>query len=144
MACYILWVKDRHNGNLMIDKYGDLIHIDFGFLLGTSPGGNLGFETAAFKFTDEMYQLMGGSTEAYPFREFINLTVEAFLCIRKYWREICDVVSCMSDSGLPCFLPDTLSRLKQRLTPNLSETQAAQSMKARVSRLNERQARVDT
>ena len=125
MACYILWVKDRHNGNL--------IHIDFGFLLGTSPGGNLGFETAAFKFSDEMYLLMGGSTQAYPFREFLDLTVEAFLCIRKYWKEICDVVNCMSDSGLPCFLPDTLVKLKQRLTPDLSELQAAQGMQARVS-----------
>ena len=59
----------------MLDKKGNLIHIDFGFLLGTSPGGNLGFETAAFKFSDEMYLLMGGSTQAYPFREFLDLTV---------------------------------------------------------------------
>lgn len=116
----------------MLDKKGNLIHIDFGFLLGTSPGGNLGFETAAFKFSDEMYLLMGGSTQSYPFREFLDLTVEAFLCIRKYWREICDVVNCMSDSGLPCFLPDTLVKLKQRLTPDLSELQAAQGMQARV------------
>ena len=79
-----------------------------------------------------MLMLLGGSTEAYPFREFLDLTVEAFLCIRKYWREICDVVNCMADSGLPCFLPNTLVDLKERMTPELSELKAAQGMQARV------------
>lgn len=133
MACYILAVKDRHNGNLMIDNKGNLVHIDFGFLLGTSPGGNMGFETAAFKLSEEMYRLLGGSMEATPFREFLDLTVEAFLCIRKYWSEICSLVNCMSDSGLPCFLPNTLSNLKGRFTPEQSESQAAQNMLARVA-----------
>ena len=101
-------------------------------LLGTSPGGNLGFETAAFKFSTEMYKLLGGSENAYPLQEFLDLTVEAFLCIRKYWKEICNVINCMSDSGLPCFLPDTLVNLKNRFGPNDSEITSAKNMLARV------------
>ncbi len=34
-----------------------MLHIDLGYCLGNSPGGNFGFETAAFKLTYEMVQV---------------------------------------------------------------------------------------
>lgn len=77
--------------------------------------------------------LLGGNDDAYPLQEFLDLTVEAFLCIRKHWRDICNVINCMSDSGLPCFLPDTLVNLKKRFGPEESELVAARNMLTRVS-----------
>jgi hypothetical protein len=34
IICYLLQVKDRHNGNLLMTTHGQIIHIDFGFILG--------------------------------------------------------------------------------------------------------------
>lgn len=49
-------MKDRHNGNLLLDEEGHIIHIDFGFMLSNSPGG-VNFESAPFKLTRELLEV---------------------------------------------------------------------------------------
>ena len=56
---YILQLKDRHNGNVLIDNEGHIIHIDFGFMLSNSPG-SVGFEAAPFKLTQDYVDVLGG------------------------------------------------------------------------------------
>ncbi|KAA1118106.1 Phosphatidylinositol 4-kinase pik1alpha (PI4-kinase)(PtdIns-4-kinase) [Puccinia graminis f. sp. tritici] len=54
---YILQLKDRHNGNILIDKEGHIIHIDFGFVLNNSPG-SIGFEMAPFKLSQDYIEVL--------------------------------------------------------------------------------------
>ncbi|CAD8090370.1 unnamed protein product [Paramecium sonneborni] len=99
---YLMQVKDRHNGNLLIDDRGHIIHIDFGFLLQTSPGG-VNFESAPFKLTQEYVELMKGRESDY-FGYFKTLITKGFLALKKYIREIENFFMIMVEkSDLPCF-----------------------------------------
>lgn len=59
----------------MIDKEGHVIHIDFGFLLGSAPGKGLQFEKAPFKLTSEFIEVMGG-VHSKMFKKFRDLMIE--------------------------------------------------------------------
>ena len=69
LVCYILQIKDRHNGNILLDNEGHVIHIDFGFLISNSPGGGIQFESAPFKLTAEFVEVLGGHRSKF-FKEF--------------------------------------------------------------------------
>lgn len=69
---YFFQVKDRHNGNILINKDGSLIHIDYGYIFGNSPGKGIGFENAPFKLTNELIDVFGGVNSDY-FSKFRKL-----------------------------------------------------------------------
>ncbi|TFK54620.1 hypothetical protein OE88DRAFT_1653021 [Heliocybe sulcata] len=127
VACYILQIKDRHNGNIMIDGEGHIVHIDFGFLFDIGPGG-VKFEPNSFKLTHEMVVLMGGRySQGYEL--FQLLTVKAFLALRPYTDQLVSAVQLMLETGLPSFKGEmTIKRLKDRFAPGLNERQAADFM----------------
>lgn len=129
VASYILSIKDRHNGNIMIDDEGHIIHIDFGFILDISPGG-INFENSPFKLTSEMLQILGGSMESQYYKYFRDLCVKAYLALRNYSSEIVLMAQLMMESGLPCFkyADYSIRKLRNRFRTDLDEVAAGKFM----------------
>ncbi|XP_062007296.1 phosphatidylinositol 4-kinase beta 1-like [Rosa rugosa] len=127
LVCYLLQVKDRHNGNLLMDEEGHIIHIDFGFMLSNSPGG-VNFESAPFKLTRELLEVMDSDAEGVPsefFDYFKVLCIQGFLTCRKHAERIILLVEMLQDSGFPCFKggPRTIQNLRKRFHLSLTEEQ---------------------
>jgi phosphatidylinositol 4-kinase len=130
---YLLQFKDRHNGNIMIDDAGHILHIDFGFCFDIVPGG-VKFERAPFKLTHEMLAVMGGSMDHQAFKWFEELCVKAFLASRPYMEKLSQLVLLMLDSGLPCFKPETMQRFRDRFVLDRNERDAADFMKGLIKK----------
>ncbi|KAJ5899829.1 hypothetical protein N7495_004573 [Penicillium taxi] len=145
---FLLQFKDRHNGNIMIDDAGHIIHIDFGFCFDIAPGG-VRFERAPFKLTSEMVAVISGThdpahhnagislpgtnsfnpTATQSYRWFESLVVKSFLASRPYCNKLSHIVSLMLDSGLPCFKPETLKNFRDRFVLEKNDRDAAEYMR---------------
>ena len=67
--------------------------IDFGFMLGISPGG-VGFEAAPFKLTQDYIDIIGG-TESPKWAEFKLLVQHGFRDVRKHAERIIMMIELM-------------------------------------------------
>lgn len=130
---YLLQFKDRHNGNIMYDDFGHILHIDFGFIFDIVPGG-VKFEAVPFKLTKEMIRVLGGSKDSLGFKLFEQLTIKAFLSLRKHFKFIQNTIEPMLDSNLPCFKGKTIKHLRNRMALDRNEEEAAHFMKGKISR----------
>ena len=101
LITYILNIKDRHNGNILIDINGNIIHIDFGFILGISPG-NLNFENAPFKMTKEYIDILDGQ-DSNIFQYFKSLIVRGFIILKHHFDVFAKIIDIMAKSKLDIF-----------------------------------------
>ncbi|KAI8063818.1 hypothetical protein BC940DRAFT_327279 [Gongronella butleri] len=138
---YLLQIKDRHNGNIMLDDDGHIVHIDFGFIFDIAPGGGI-LEVSPFKLTTEMVQIMGGDAQHQAFRQFSELVVKAYLAARPHAEQIMQLVTLMLESGLPCFKGDTIRRMRARFQTDKIERVAAAFMQQRIKDSYENQRTV--
>ena len=103
LVAYLLGLKDRHNGNIMIDTRGHIIHIDFGFAFGMAPGHEWSMERAPFKLTKDYIDVMGGPYSE-GFKEFQKLFVDGLKAARSNSLNALGLVEIMMyKSNYPCF-----------------------------------------
>jgi phosphatidylinositol 4-kinase B len=125
IVCFLLQIKDRHNGNILLDSRGHLIHIDFGFFFLSSPGKNVGFESAPFKLTRDFVDILGGP-HGHLFHVFRELCVKTFLALRKHCMEIILLVEMLKNGNerLLCFRgrpDDAIQQLRDRFRLDLND-----------------------
>jgi hypothetical protein len=121
---YILQLKDRHNDNILIDSYGHIIHIDFGFCLNVSPGG-ISFETAPFKFTKDYIDIIGG-LESPMFYFFKILLFKAFDVFKKFSEEFWNLLEIMKTSEISCFKNFDSTAFQERFHRFISDKEREQ------------------
>ncbi|CAF3780992.1 unnamed protein product [Rotaria sordida] len=123
IVCYLLQVKDRHNGNILLDDEGHVIHIDFGYMLSATPK-NLGFESSPFKITQEFVDIMGGlQSDMYSYYKILIL--RGLLAARKHMDKLMPIVEIMQHgSQLNCFSKGNVTLgLRERFHLNMTDEQ---------------------
>lgn len=135
---YVFQLKDRHNGNILIDADGHVIHIDFGFMLSNSPG-NMGFEAAPFKLTFEYVELLGGS-EGAAFLGYKELMKDAFQALRREADRIVTLVELMGrESKMACYgggVANVVSALRARFVLEKSKEEAREWVEELITKSN--------
>ena len=124
LLTYTLQIRDRHDGNILLDRSGNLIHIDFGFMLSNSPG-YVGFESAPFKLTADYLDLLDG-VGSERWLKLKELLTQGLLALRKHSDQLISLLEALlPNSSLPCFYAGEAAMLnfKERLHLSLTDQQ---------------------
>jgi phosphatidylinositol 4-kinase A len=97
LVCYVLQIKDRHNANILMDRDGNIMHIDFGFVLGETPKMAkvpIFSERAPFKLSQEFWDVLGGWNikQGGLGVRFCHMFEYAFACASSHTDEIVSLV----------------------------------------------------
>eukprot|EP00980_Cylindrotheca_fusiformis_P013346 scaffold3405_cov127-Cylindrotheca_fusiformis.AAC.1 len=126
LLSYLFLFKDRHNGNILLDTAGHVIHIDFGFVFGIAPGGSFSLEMSTpFKLTEEMIDVMDGVRSSL-FSEFVTLFCCGFLALQSHCDTFVTLLEITSrGSTFNCFegkdCIDIIEKFKRRICADKSK-----------------------
>eukprot|EP00818_Percolomonas_sp_WS_P000436 CAMPEP_0117450160 /NCGR_PEP_ID=MMETSP0759-20121206/8321_1 /TAXON_ID=63605 /ORGANISM="Percolomonas cosmopolitus, Strain WS" /LENGTH=1050 /DNA_ID=CAMNT_0005242665 /DNA_START=790 /DNA_END=3942 /DNA_ORIENTATION=- len=146
VATYVLGIGDRHNDNIMLQKNGNLFHIDFGHFLNHRKylAGFIARETAPFIFT-KMYAKVLGKKNSEMFNKFQDFGAKAYNILRKNAAVIMMLFILMLGTGIP-ELQSTkdIEWLRKCLRLDRSDEEAAQHFKKLVNKaLNNTRAQLN-
>jgi hypothetical protein len=102
-------LKDRHNGNLLLDDEGHIVHIDFSFMLSYSPGG-INFESAPFKLTRELLEVCTAGVFK-PLFISACMSVTRGTALHRLWTRTPKVVPAMRSTTLRCARKEGIGRM---------------------------------
>jgi phosphatidylinositol kinase/protein kinase (PI-3 family) len=103
MSYFIYSFRYRHNGNILIDQEGHIIHVNFNYVLGMSPVLPPSCDLSPWKLSKEYLELMGGSS-SYHYHQYKHRCIEAFLVLRKHAPEAIAMMEIMNfNSNFPAF-----------------------------------------
>jgi hypothetical protein len=126
LLSYLFLFKDRHNGNILLDTAGHVVHIDFGYVFGIAPGGSFSLEMSTpFKLTEEMIEVMDGLRSSH-FSEFVTLFCCGFFALQAHSDTFLTLIEITSKgSTFACFegknSADIVEQMKDRLRPDLDK-----------------------
>jgi len=121
---YLLGVGDRHLDNLMLTRNGKLLHIDFGYILGSDPKPM----PPPMKLSKEMIEGFGGDDSEY-YQQFRRECYTAFLYLRRHANLILNLFGLMVDASVPdiALEPDkTVRKVQDKFRLDLNEEEAVQ------------------
>jgi len=123
---YLLGVGDRHLDNLMLSTAGNLVHIDFGYILGRDPKPL----PPPMKLSKEMIDAMGGMASEH-YQEFRKECYTAFLYLRRHANLILNLFGLMVEASVPdiALEPDkAVRKVQDKFRLDLTEEEAVQFM----------------
>lgn len=123
---YLLGIGDRHLDNLLLTTSGNLLHIDFGYILGRDPKPL----PPPMKLCREMVEGMGGAQSEH-YHEFRKLCYTAFHQLRRHASLILNLFSLMVDANVPdiALEPDkTVKKVEDKFRLDLSDEEAVSYM----------------
>ncbi|CDR95416.1 phosphatidylinositol 3-and 4-kinase domain containing protein, putative [Babesia bigemina] len=93
---YLLGIGDRHNDNLIVSRSGHVVHVDYGYVLGSDPKP---FSAPPFKLSPELLEFLGGHN-SYFYHRFKERFYLVFTILRRHAKLIIMLLYILVDSNL--------------------------------------------